>query len=123
MNRSERRNAITKNLSCIVWMNITELRAHIAHERATPDAPEPMPSAFGILWDAVLLNTLDVPSAWRIGMELRRMRREGLVECRRVARYRLNMPVGWTREWRRTVHQHAKPLRKMPPNVRLDVVQ
>lgn len=99
MNRAECRKAIFTHLPITGWMRATELRAYIASELDTED-DEVSPSIFSLMNDAARLAALDVPSIWRIWRELRQMQKEGLVQSRRTRRYRLNLPVGYVREWK-----------------------
>ncbi|MBL8158757.1 hypothetical protein JNK62_04455 [bacterium] len=118
MNRSECRKAIIAHLPVGSWMRATELRAYIAHELDTDDVPL---SIFSLMNDRARLAALDVPSIWKIWRELRRMQKEGLVVSRRTTRYRLNLPVGYVREWKLQRVCQKRMVLETPP--RYSVVQ
>lgn len=118
MNRIECRKAIIMHLPACGWMRMTELRAHIAYELDETDAV-PL-SIFSLMRDTARLAALDVPSLWMLRRELRRMQREGLVKCRKTPRYRLDLPMGYVREWQ------LKPAafrQRIPDAARLSVVR
>lgn len=118
MNRPECRKAILAHLPVGSWVRATELRAYIAHELDTEEVPL---SIFSLMNDRVRLAALDVPSIWKIWRELRKMQKEGLVESRRTIRYRINLPVGYVREWRLQRISYKRMMIENPP--RYSVVQ